>query len=755
MEQTIHLKKEVVSISGMTCAACVKNAERLIKKVDGVHEYTVNYGAEKVNLAYDPSIVDFETINKAVERGGYALHQPSPEAITERKEEELQVMWRRFWWSAAFTIPLTIFSMVPMFLHDFDLHHVLGAFNPMDYPAFNMIVQTLLTIPVMVVNKKIFKDGFRNLFTGHPNMDSLIAKGTTVAFLYSFWLTIQNVFFGADYMPYYEVSAVIITLIVLGKYLESKTKGKTSEAIKKLMGLTPKTALVLRGDQEIELPIEEVLVGDIVIVKPGQRIPTDGVITQGSTSIDESMLTGESMPVTKNINDNVIAASINKNGSIRYQTTKVGKDTVLAQIIDMVEAAGATKAPIARMADIVSGWFTHVVIILALLACGIWLVAGAPVGFAISILIAVLVIACPCALGLATPTAIMVGTGKGAENGILIKNAEALETAHKIDVVVLDKTGTITEGKPIVTDIITNNFDTNQLLQLVASAEKSSEHPLGEAIVNHAIEKNIELIDSEQVTEFTSITGKGISATIDGKNLLIGNLKLMVDQNINIETFVKASDALADQGKTPMYAVVDGVLAGIIAVADVAKATSKEAITRLQKMGIRVVMITGDNKKTAIAVAKTVGINSDDLFAEVLPGEKATHVKDLQDLGNNVAMVGDGINDAVALTQSNVGIAIGGGTDIAIESAQIVLMSGDLSGIAKAIYLSKRTIRNIKQNLFWAFGYNVLGIPIAAGLWYIFGGPLMSPMLGAWAMSFSSVSVLTNVLRLKRLKLDF
>ena len=746
------LKKEIVSISGMTCAACVKNAERLMKKVPGVHEYTVNYGAEKVSLSYDESLVDFDTINKAVARGGYALHQPEPEAISERKEEELNTLWRRFWWSAAFTIPLTIFSMVPMFLHDFGIH-LPSWINPMDHPAFNMIVQTLLTIPVMVINKRIFKDGFRNLFTGHPNMDSLIAKGTTVAFLYSFWLTIQNVFFGANYMPYYEVSAVIITLIVLGKFLEAKTKGKTSEAIKKLMGLTPKTATVFRTtaghSQELEIPIEAVLVGDIVVVKPGQRIPTDGVITHGSTTIDESMLTGESMPVTKNIGDNVVAASINKNGFIHYETKKVGKDTVLAQIIEMVEAAGATKAPIARMADVVSGYFTHVVIILALLAGSAWFFTGAGIAFSISILIAVLVIACPCALGLATPTAIMVGTGKGAENGILIKNAEALETAHKINIVVLDKTGTVTEGKPTVTDVIPlGSYTKENLLKISASAETSSEHPLGEAIAN-SVEEKI------QPTEFEAITGKGIRAVVEGKTVLIGNEKLIdvwegKRPNDDCEV-AKYSDELSRQSKTPMFINIDGKLEGIIAVADTIKQTSGEAISSLKKMGIQVIMLTGDNQKTANAIAKEAGIEK--TIAEVLPNEKADVIKNLQAKGKVVAMVGDGINDAVALTQSNVGIAIGGGTDIAIESAQIVLMSGDLTGISRAIYLSKRTIRNIKQNLVWAFGYNVLGIPIAAGLLYIFGGPLMSPMLGAWAMSFSSVSVLTNVLRLKRLKL--
>ena len=751
LPEGVQLITQTVAISGMSCAACVRSAERLMKKVPGVHGYTVNYGAEKVNLAYDPAVVDFDTINKAVARGGFELHAPEPEAVEQRKEEKLAALWRRVLWSLIFAVPLSIFSMVPMFLHEFGIH-LPRHLDPMAFPIFNTVTQTLLTIPILALNHRIFRDGFRNLFTGAPNMDSLIAKGTAVAFAYSFWLTLQNIFAGADYMPYYEVAAIIITLIVLGKYLEAKTKGKTSDAIKKLMGLAPKTALVIRDGAEVELPIEAVRVGDIVVVKPGQRIPTDGIITHGETSIDESMLTGESLPVAKSIGEPVIGASINKNGAIHYQTTKIGGDTLLAQIIDMVETAGASKAPIARMADIVSGYFTHAVIIFAIVAAGLWLLTGADTSFAMRILVGILVAACPCALGLATPTAIMVGTGKGAENGILIKNAEALELAHKIDVVVLDKTGTITEGKPVLTDIVpVAGMDSERLLSLVASAEKASEHPLGEAIVAHATAQGVPFASVER---FASITGKGISAVIDSQTLLVGNRKLMDEHGIDLTALAADSDQLATQGKTPMYTALNGQLAGIIAVADIPKPTSKTAIAKLQAQGVRVMMITGDNTKTATAIANQVGIAPADLFAEVLPGEKAAHVKTLQDAGRLVAMVGDGINDAVALTQSNVGIAIGAGTDIAIESAQIVLMSGDLSGIGKAIYLSKRTIRNVKQNLFWAFAYNVLIIPIAAGAWYVFGGPLMSPMLGAWAMSFSSVSVLGNVLRLRGLRLS-
>ncbi|MCL1935684.1 MAG: heavy metal translocating P-type ATPase [Defluviitaleaceae bacterium] len=742
----------IITVSGMTCAACAKNVERILKKIDGVENPSVNYGAEKVTVSYDEDKVSFETLNTAVKRGGYELHLPVPDEAArteERKAEELKALWKRFYLSMWFALPLTIFSMIPMFLHEFNIA-IPRQIDPMAFPAFNMNVQMILTIPVMIINWKIFRDGFRSLFLGHPNMDSLIAKGTTVAFLYSFYLTIQNNFFGGNYMPYYEVTTIIITLIVLGKYLEAKTRGKTSEAIKKLMGLAPKTATILKNNEQIEIPIEDVKEGDIVVVKPGERMPVDGIIVFGETSVDESMITGESMPVTKKIGDNIIGASINKNGFIHYKTTKVGKNTVLSQIINMVEQAQATKAPIARLADLVSGYFTHAVIIIALISGLAWIIAGAEIGFAIRILIAVLVIACPCALGLATPTAIMVGTGKGAESGILIKSAEALEISHKLNTIVLDKTGTITEGKPNVTDIVTKeNFSKDEILRLVASSEKQSEHPLGEAIVNYAEEKNLKL---SKPTTFKSITGQGIYVDIEELQIFVGNKKLMEENNINIEEYLQNANELSGQGKTPMYVAINGKMEGIVAVADTIKPTSKKAIKKLKDMGLEVIMITGDNERTAKAVANEVGI--DKIFAEVLPGDKATNISKLQAEGKKVAMVGDGINDAVALVKSDVGIAIGQGTDIAMESANIVLMRGDLNGVYSAIYLSKKTIRNIKQNLFWAFGYNVLGIPIAMGVLYIFGGPLMNPMHGAWAMSFSSISVLLNVLRLKSLKLQ-
>ena len=546
---------------------------------------------------------------------------------------------------------------------------------------------------------------------------------------------------------YFESVGVIITLILLGKYLEAVSKGKTSEAIKKLMGLAPKTATVIRDGKETVIPIEEVRVGDIVLVRPGEKIPVDGEVVEGRTSVDESMLTGESIPVEKNPGDSVVGASINKNGSIKFRATKVGKDTVLAQIIKLVEDAQGSKAPIAKLADIISGYFVPAVMVIALFAGLAWYISGQSAVFSLTIFVSVLVIACPCALGLATPTAIMVGTGKGAEYGVLIKGGEALETAHKVKTIVLDKTGTITEGKPVVTDIITDGkIAPEELLRLSASAERGSEHPLGEAIVNGAKEKNLELSEAES---FEAIPGQGIEVVIEGRRMLLGNKKLMDSRNIEI-TLEEESNKLAREGKTPMYVAIDNELAGIIAVADVMKPSSRKAIEILHNMGIEVVMITGDNRITAEAIARQVGI--DRVLAEVLPQDKAEEIKKLQSEGKKVAMVGDGINDAPALAQADIGIAIGSGTDIAMESADIVLMRSDLMDVPTAIQLSKKTIRNIKQNLFWAFAYNTAGIPIAAGLLHIFGGPLLNPIFAAAAMAFSSVSVVTNALRLRKFK---
>ena len=755
-----------LGISGMTCAACAKNIERVVNKQEGVMQGQVNFATEKLNLQFDENIITYDKISAVVERAGFALHMPEKDenvATAKRKAGEIENLRSTFKWSLIITAPLFFFSMLPMIFYSLGVEVIPHDWDPMHFPHYNGLIQLIATIPVMWLNRNIFRRGFANFFTGAANMDSLIAKGTAVAFLFSLYITVENfflfgttlhitfeemVFMGRNQF-YFETVAVILTLIVLGKYLEAKTKGGTSEAIKKLMGLSPKTATVERDGTEMEIPIEDVAVGDIILVRPGEKMPVDGVVVHGATSVDESMLTGESMPVTKQEGDNIIGASINKNGSIKYEATKIGKDTILAQIVKLVEDAQNSKAPIARFADIISGYFAYAVLAIAILAGVAWLVAGYDFAFVMVIVVSILVIACPCALGLATPTAIMVGTGKGAESGILIKGGESLETAHKITTVVLDKTGTVTEGKPHVTDIIIKGeYSHSEILLLAASAEKQSEHPLGEAIVNHGVETLGNLADAEH---FNSITGQGIEARIEGKDILIGNKRLMESRSIDTEAYAEDSDRLAHDGKTPMYMAIGRNLESIIAVADVIKPTSKAAIQRLYSMGIDVVMITGDNKRTAEAVARAAGI--DKVLAEVLPQDKAENVKRLQAEGNKIAMVGDGINDAPALAQADIGIAIGSGTDVAIESAEIVLMRGDLQGVAQAVYLSKRTMRNIKQNLFWAFSYNVAGIPIAAGLLYIFGGPLLNPMIAALAMSFSSVSVLLNVLRIKRLNL--
>ena len=747
----IESSSKTLKIEGMTCAACAKSVERVTKKLDGVIETNVNYATEKLNIKYEPSKVRISDIKKAVEKAGYkALEEETTvDADKERKEKEIQLLWNKFVISVIFTVPLLIISMGHMVAEKFG-YNLPSFIDPMSSPRFFAVVQLVLVIPVMIAGNRFFRVGFKSLIRRSPNMDTLIAIGTSAAFSYGIFAIVQ--IFGGNidyaYDLYFESAAVIITLITLGKYLESVTKGKTSEAIKKLMGLAPKTAIIIRDGKEIEMPIEEVEVGDIIVVKPGEKMPVDGEVVEGNTAVDEAMITGESMPVEKTIGDKIIGASINKNGTIKYKATRVGKDTALAQIIKLVEDAQGSKAPIAKMADIISGYFVPVVISLALISSLSWYLSGETAVFALTIFISVLVIACPCALGLATPTAIMVGTGKGAEYGVLIKSGVALETAHKIQTIVFDKTGTITEGKPKVTDIIvTNDISEEYLLQLAASAEKGSEHPLGEAIVKGAEEKKIEL---KKLDFFKAIPGHGIEVKIDGKNILLGNRKLMLQSNISLENLEETSHNLASEGKTPMYISVDDKIAGIIAVADTVKESSRKAIAKLHDMGIEVAMITGDNKRTAEAIAKQVGI--DRILAEVLPQDKANEVKKLQATGKKVAMVGDGINDAPALAQADIGIAIGSGTDVAMESADIVLMRSDLMDVPTAIDLSKKTIRNIKQNLFWAFGYNTLGIPVAMGILYIFNGPLLSPIIAATAMSFSSVSVLLNALRLKGFK---
>lgn len=739
--------KKTFNIEGMTCASCAQTIEKATQKLRGVNLSSVNLATEKLVVEYDPGMVNLTDIIKAVMDSGYEAHEEVATADTvdqdkEKKQKEIKSLWNRFLISALFTAPLLYIAMghlVNAPLPDF--------INPMMNPEAFAIVQLVLTLPVVVVNSKIYRNGFKALSKGHPNMDSLISLGTSAAFLYGVFATVMIFRGEVAYANelYYETAAVILALIVLGKYLETLTKGKTSEAIKKLMGLAPKTALVVRNGKESEISIDEVVVGDIIVVRPGGKMPVDGVVIEGLTSVDESMLTGESIPVEKSVGDAIIGASINKNGTIRYKATKVGKDTALSQIIKLVEDAQGSKAPIAKMADIISGYFVPIVIAIAILSAIAWYFAGQTGVFALTIAISVLVIACPCALGLATPTAIMIGTGKGAEHGVLFKSGTALETTHKLNTIVFDKTGTITEGKPKVTDIITaEGISETELLTLSASAEKGSEHPLGEAIVNNAEEKGLAFLKTET---FNAIPGHGIEVTINGQHLLLGNKKLMDERHIGLGNLASASDALASQGKTPMYIAKDGKIAGIIAVADTVKESSLRAIKKLHKMGIEVAMITGDNKRTAEAIAKQVGI--DRVLSEVLPEDKSNEVKKLQDGGKKVGMVGDGINDAPALAQADVGIAIGSGTDVAIESADVVLMRSDLMDVPTAVELSKSTIRNIKENLFWAFAYNILGIPFAMGVVYAFGGPLLSPVIAAAAMSFSSISVLLNALRLK------
>lgn len=742
------MTNKTFKIEGMTCASCARAVERVTGKLDGVSVANVNLATEKLTVTYEPSIIRVSEIKNAVEKAGYKAVE---ESVARDEDKDIHVkeqrsLWQRFIISLIATIPLLYISMGHMIGLPLP-----GFIDPVMNPAAFAIAQLLLTIPVAAVGYRYYIVGFKTLFKGSPNMDSLIAIGTGAAIIYGIYAIVQILQGDKSYAMklYFESAAVILTLITLGKYFETVSKGKTSEAIKKLMGLAPKTATVIRDDNEVEIPIDDVEVGDIIVVKPGEKIPVDGVVVSGITSVDESMLTGESIPVEKHTGDTVTGASINKNGSIRYKATRVGKDTTLAQIVKLVEDAQGSKAPIAKLADIISGYFVPIVIILAVLSGLAWYFSGGEsVTFALTIFISVLVIACPCALGLATPTAIMVGTGKGAENGVLIKSGEALETAHIIDTVVLDKTGTITEGKPKVTDIITaGDITKERLLILSASAEKGSEHPLGEAIVEHARMMGLQM---KKASDFKAIPGHGIEVIIDGKQILLGNQKLMVKKNINMGGFEHISDKLASEGKTPMYAAIDGSMAGIIAVADTVKETSKRAIETLHNMGIKVAMITGDNDRTAQAIAKQTGI--DRVLSEVLPEDKANEVKKLQSEGSRVAMVGDGINDAPALAQADIGIAIGSGTDVAMESADIVLMRSDLMDVPTAIQLSKSTIRNIKQNLFWAFAYNTIGIPIAMGILHIFGGPLLNPMFAGAAMSLSSVSVVTNALRLKRFK---
>lgn len=748
----------------MTCSACANRIEKGVKKLPGIQEVSVNLLKNSMMVSYDETALNRDDIIQSVEKAGYGASvkeetqksQVSSNTGAEKKDaakEQYKLMKKRLFWSAVFTIPLFYISMGHMFGWPLP-QGLLGMENAMNF-AFT---QFLLLVPILFINSHYYKTGFRTLFEGSPNMDSLVALGSGAAVVYGIY-AIYKISYGLGHMDmqmvdsfmmdlYFESAGTILTLITLGKTLEARAKGKTSDAITKLMDLAPKVARVERNGKEMRIPVEEVQAGEIIIVKAGESVPVDGVVLEGNSSVDESALTGESIPVEKHEGDTVIGATINKTGYFKMRATKVGNDTALAQIVRLVDEATSSKAPIAKLADKVSGVFVPIVITIAIVSTVVWLLAGYGLEFALSIGIAVLVVSCPCALGLATPTAIMVGTGRGATNGILIKSAEALETAHSLNTVVLDKTGTITQGKPVVTDILTEKGKKEEeVLQIAASLEKLSEHPLAEAIVAEAKKRRINFLPVE---DFKQIPGQGISGNINGKVCLAGNSRMMNAFRVSNDKLVRLGEQLADNGKTPLFFSYGGKMVGVVAVADVVKPTSKQAIQELSSMGIEVVMLTGDNKKTAQAIQKQVGV--DRVVAEVFPEDKEKEIRRLQEQGKKVAMVGDGVNDAPALARADVGIAIGAGTDVAIESADFVLMKSDLLDVSTAIQLSKAVIRNIKQNLFWAFIYNIIGIPIAAGVFYLAFGLKMNPMIGALAMSFSSVFVVSNALRLRWFK---
>lgn len=737
-----------LQIEGMTCASCVNRVEKTLNRLEGVSRASVNLTTEKARIEYDPNTVTLSRIKEVIVKAGYTAkveESNSPlEATLDHRENESTVLRRKLLFSATFAIPLLIVAMGEM------LGLPLPDWISMElFPLRFALTQLFLVIPVAIAGYQFYLKGFPALFRGAPNMDSLIAIGTSAALIYSGINTFQTAAGEVHLVHnlYFETAGVIITLILFGKYLESRSKGRTSQAIKKLLELRPKTARLIRENKEISVPIDEVKVGDMIEVRPGEKFPVDGEVIEGQSTVDESMLTGESIPVEKKAGDTVTGASFNQHGVIRFRAARVGTDTTLSQIIRLVENAQAGKAPIARLADIISGYFVPTVMLIAVVSGIAWYIGGHPLTFALAIFIAVLVIACPCALGLATPTAIMVGTGKGAEFGILIKGGGPLETAHKLDYIVLDKTGTITEGKPYVTDILTTDtLPEKELLRLAASAEKGSEHSLGAAILFEAQRQDVSLV---KANHFLAVPGQGIKGKIEEKHLLLGNYRLMQENHI-LTAPMSEAERLADEGKTPMYVAVDNNVIGLIAVADVVKRDSAKAIAQLHSLGLKTVMLTGDSERTATGIARQVGI--DRIIAEVMPGDKAQIIKKLQEEGWKVGMVGDGINDAPALAQADVGIAIGSGTDVAIESADIVLMRHSLTGVATAIELSKHTIRNIKQNLFWAFAYNIAGIPVAAGVLYLLGGPVLNPMIAAGAMAMSSVSVVTNALRLKNFK---
>lgn len=751
------MKTEKYVITGMSCAACSSAVERVTKKIDGVSESNVNLTTGIMTITYEEGKVTPEKIIAKVERAGFGAsvyeekNRKEREVEEENQEQEIHKTKRHVIENLILAVPLLYLSMGHMLPFQLPVPDLLSMEKN---PLYFALAQLILTVIILINGRKFYINGFGSLFRGHPNMDSLVAIGTGSAFIYSVVMTItipSNPH--ASHQLYFESAAIVVTLVMLGKYMEGRSKNKTKEAIRKLMELAPDTAVLLQNGEMREVPVEEVKVGDLVVIRPGSRIPLDGIVTKGSTTVDESMLTGESIPVEKAVDDEVIGGSVNFQGSLTVKVTRTGSDTTLAKIVKMMEDAQGKKAPISKLADTVAGYFVPAVMCIAVIAAVIWLLLGHDIAFVLTIFVSVLVIACPCALGLATPTAIMVGTGLGASHGILIKSGEALEICHKVDMVILDKTGTITEGKPSVQEIHTEKMKTEELLFIAASCEQVSEHPLGQAIVEYARDKGMSLLEPD---DFQSVTGQGIWAEMEWrgekKRFYIGNKKLCDAQNIDLGIYAQKAAQMAEKGQTPMFVASDGQVEGLISVADKMKETSKEAIRKMKELGIEVCMLTGDNRLTAQEIGKQAG--ADKVIAEVLPEDKANVVEALQKENKCVMMVGDGINDAPALVQADVGVAIGSGSDIALDSSDIVLMKSDLNDVYKAIHLSKATIRNIKQNLFWAFFYNSLGIPLAAGALYAINGMLLNPMIGGLAMSLSSVCVVSNALRLRTLKLQ-
>ena len=755
--------KQKFDITGMSCAACSAHVEKAVRKLEGIRSADVSLMTNSMTADFDENLLSAETIIQAVKAAGYGASLPAQAGAKaeERRpddvlQQELTGMKRRFVWSLVFLLPLFYLSMghmmglpIPAFLSG---HENMGAYA---------LTQLLLTLPILYINDKYYKGGFKALFGGAPNMDSLVAVGSAAAMIYSIFALYQ-IIYGVSrgdmalveqyHMNlYFESAGMILTLITLGKFLETRSRGKTGQAISRLMDLTPKTASVLRDGAEVEIPVEEVKVGDRVVVRPGQSIPVDGVVVEGQSAVDESALTGESIPVDKGPGDKVAAASMNKSGAFVFEASRVGEDTTLAQMIRLVDEAASSKAPIAKLADRVAGVFVPVVMVIAAISAAAWLITGHGVTQALTAGVAVLVISCPCALGLATPVAIMVATGKGAENGILVKSAEALEALHTVNTVVLDKTGTLTQGKPVVTDVIPGDeMEADGLLTLAACLEGPSEHPLASAIVERAGERGLTVSNAKN---FRAVHGLGVEGTIGGRSFCGGNRAMMEERGADLGDFAQKADALAAQGKTPLYFADDKKVLGLVAVADIPKPTSAAAVAAFRKLGLEVVMLTGDNRRTAAAIGQELGVT--EVIAEVLPQDKERTVKELQAQGKKVAMVGDGINDAPALARVDVGLAIGAGTDVAMESADIVLMKSDLLDAVAAIELSRATIRNIKQNLFWAFFYNSLGIPLAAGVFYVALHWQLNPMFAAAAMSMSSVTVVSNALRLRFFKSRF